>query len=88
MEVSKNPAAFPIVLHSIMLPRGHGAWIHRAQDAVFKKRKIHDSMFKYRDERKPNPEEIEMSRVETRVFRTFPSFGLQSVLLKLCLSRE
>lgn len=64
----------------------HGSIEHRKQYS--KKKKIHDSTFKYRDEGKPNPEEIEMSRIETHVFRTFPSFGLQSALLKLCLSRE
>lgn len=31
----KNPATYPVLLHSIMLPRGHGAWMHRGRGAGF-----------------------------------------------------
>lgn len=31
----KNSATFPVMLHSIMLPRGHGTWMHRALGAGF-----------------------------------------------------
>lgn len=31
----KNSATFPVALHSIMLPRGHGTWMQRALGAGF-----------------------------------------------------
>lgn len=89
----KNSAPFPAILHSIMLPRGHGTWMHRALGAGFQClfQKAHDRWFHIRISRgegEPNLEEIEISIMQSPIFRMFPSFGLKSALFKLSLSRR
>lgn len=84
----KKSATFPVILHSIMLPRGYCTWIGGFQYLFQKNYERWFHIIIIRCEGEPNLEEIEISRMQSPIFRMFPSCGLKSALFKLSLSRR